>query len=372
MTEKVRLGDASLTIEEVNMLFIKSIEFPPEQKPDLQSLRSCILWQGKQLKYKVANCYAVRNRNTQEFHHHELQLKTYQLVKKEKAWYQETIYSFTINDEEDDCIQNLLDFLQTLPHIESAGTHALVNLGELDPKEFQRAIHTIFTSPKRHDLVREILDWIENDDNALDDLTELATDYPLRSKALVAALNYAQYRRALDELKRLVETSGSLSESVFQHFLANNWWMFGSEYSELLKPRELARGIQVDFPLRLTIDGYLEIIEIKTPNADVLKYQRSRGLYVISPDLSEAHAQARHYLDVLDRHKNDILAELGIFSYNVRVRIIIGRNGNAEHQETLRGVSIDRIDIITYDQLIAIAERILAILDADRKSISKS
>ncbi len=41
--------------------------------------------------------------------------------------------------------------------------------------------------------------------------------------------------------------------------------MFGSEYSELLDRRRITRDEQADFLLRRTTDGYIELIEIKTP-----------------------------------------------------------------------------------------------------------
>ena len=45
----------------------------------------------------------------------------------------------------------------------------------------------------------------------------------------------------------------------------------------------------------------------------------------------------------------------------IRARIIIGRDGDSNHQKALRNFNahLHRIEIITYDQLIKIAERVL-------------
>ena len=45
----------------------------------------------------------------------------------------------------------------------------------------------------------------------------------------------------------------------------------------------------------------------------------------------------------------------------IRARAIVGRDGNADHQAALRNFNahLHRIEILTYDQLLRIAERVL-------------
>lgn len=54
-----------------------------------------------------------------------------------------------------------------------------------------------------------------------------------------------------------------------------------SEYSELVDRRTLTCDEQQDFVVRRTVDGYLEIIEIKTPlkGRALFRYDRSHNTY---------------------------------------------------------------------------------------------
>ena len=96
----------------------------------------------------------------------------------------------------------------------------------------------------------------------LNDLTQLSTDDVNRSQSLIAAVNYGRYRTALTHFQEMVDDN--LPEPDYQKFLKENHWLFGSEYSELIDKRTLTVGQQLDFPLRRTVDGYIEVIEIKT------------------------------------------------------------------------------------------------------------
>lgn len=51
----------------------------------------------------------------------------------------------------------------------------------------------------------------------------------------------------------------------------------------------------------------------------------------------------------------------------IRARIIAGRNGDQKHQAALRNFNahLHRIEIITYDQLIKIAERVLSMFNVE-------
>jgi len=94
---------------------------------------------------------------------------------------------------------------------------------------------------------------------------------------------------------------------MYQDFLEINCWIFGSEYSELLLSRILTVGDQLDFPLRRTVDGYLEVIEIKRPVPDSPLFVGTSRLHARS-EVVEAVAQAQDYLEQLDKNHYRILA----------------------------------------------------------------
>lgn len=358
------LGDHSQPFEHIYNLFIRTMR---HRKPNIYSHQEAIIKEGPQA-YKVATLFNVRNPHTGEHHHSFLRLDTFNHTVK-NGWVSKPEYSFTItNDNGSEEIKRLYDFLGAIPLGDTEGNRVVFDVRDMDTPEFHNLLHSLFDSSRRRELISEILSWVNQDTTALNDLTELATDYPMRSKALVAALNYAQYRRTLDELKRMVEAPNDYLEIDFQRFLTEHWWMFGSEYSQLFSVRELSLGIQVDFPLRRTIDDYLEIIEIKTPSALVMRFDKASKQYSMSTQLISAKTQVEHYLEALDDHKADILLNLKIPNYKTRGKIVIGRNENDDQQKALRRTNEheNRIEIITFDQLIAIAERVLSILDAQR------
>ena len=74
--------------------------------------------------------------------------------------------------------------------------------------------------------------------------------------------------------------------------------MFGSEYSELFSRRTWTRDDNLDYMLRRTVDGYLEIVEIKTAFSDRLFiFDTSHDSYYPSVKLSTVLAgQCRDYL----------------------------------------------------------------------------
>ena len=68
------------------------------------------------------------------------------------------------------------------------------------------------------------------------------------------------------------------------------------------------------------------------------------------------------YIEEVERNRDAILAKDGIDTLKIRVRVIVGRDGNKAQQEALRNFNshLHRIEVITYDQLLRIAERVLS------------
>ena len=67
----------------------------------------------------------------------------------------------------------------------------------------------------------------------------------------------------------------------------------------------------------------------------------------------------------MERNRDSILVTDDVDTLKIRARVIVGRDGSAEHQAALRNFNahLYRIEIITYDQLIKIAERVLSVFD---------
>ncbi|MFM7370106.1 MAG: Shedu anti-phage system protein SduA domain-containing protein, partial [Sphaerospermopsis kisseleviana] len=142
-----------------------------------------------------------------------------------------------------------------------------------------------------------------------------------------------------------------------------NPWMFGSEYSAILDRRTWTRDEQQDFVVRRTTDNYMEIIEIKTPleGKPLFIYDKSHKSYYPAVELSKVIGQVQNYLEKLDGDRNSILANDGEDTNKIRAKIIIGRDGDKDQQKALRRLNghLYRIEIITFDQLLRIAQNVL-------------
>lgn len=367
------LGAYELSLEQAfeEAVRILNRSFDSDNQPDLAGLKRAVLKKG-QRTYKFAKYWTIRDRHTGEENGHQLTLATLSHTKK-RGWELEGKHTITLNDKEDNEIQKLVNFLASLSLVSNEGDYILINPRDIDESRFRTLLTAISVSGKRAELLGQILSWVDTDPNATEGLIQLASDYPVRSKSLAAALNYGRYSRALEQFKELVNENHS--EHVYQKFLEENFWMFGSEYSELLPIRKIATGIQLDFPLRRTVDGYLEVIEIKTPmnKKPIFNYDRSHDTYYKSSELEQAVAQASKYLRVIDKHSTIIKAETNLITDKVRAKVVIGRDLDEKQLLELRAVnaSHNSVEIITFDQVIRIAQRILDILAKEARTIAE-
>ena len=142
--------------------------------------------------------------------------------------------------------------------------------------------------------------------------------------------------------------------------------LFGSEYSELINKRSWTRDDRLDFMLRRTVDGYLEIIEIKTPIEDPLfRYDSSHDNYYSSAVLSKTIGQVMRYIEEIERDRNSILARDGYDPLKIRARIILGRDGDEPLKKALHNLNahLIQIEVVTFDQLVKIGEQVLNVFE---------
>jgi hypothetical protein len=359
-----RLGDYDLTFEQAieESIRLQRREFEAQDKPNIESDVKWILKNGPKA-YKVAIYRTIRDQNTGEPHHHTLTIETLRRNKLRNEWIIDEKNTITLDDDGEDEIGKLLKGMANAPQIIGQGEYIVIDLKNHDDNRLTQILDAISTSGRKVDLLAEVLSWADDDVRVAAGLIKLAAENPTRSKSLAAGLNYGRYRQALNDLKILVEADHL--EGVYQKFLQENFWMFGSEYSELLPNRTLVKGNILDFPLRRTVDGYLDIIEIKRPQNGLSLFRKDRrGNLAETSELVEAIAQADDYLANIDAEQYQIKYHEELDVEKVRAKIIIGRDGDEPQTKQLRRVNArtNRIEIITYDQLIRIVERILEIL----------
>lgn len=185
---------------------------------------------------------------------------------------------------------------------------------------------------------------------------------------IATASKLIEYRRAYEYFEKLIAECCD-NETILQKHLQENPWLFGSEYSVLLDRRKWTRDDNLDFMLRRTADGYLEIIEIKAPfSEEIMRYDRSHDSYYPSNKLSVAVGQVERYIAEIERNRSEIIAQDKQDPLKIRARFIIGRDNDKKHQDALRNHNShhNRIEILTFDQLLRIGKRTLDVFESER------
>jgi hypothetical protein len=116
------------------------------------------------------------------------------------------------------------------------------------------------------------------------------------------------------------------------------------------------------------------VIEIKTAlgGADLFVRDRSRDVWYPRAELSAALAQVLGYLEELDADRLSIKARDSEDVNKVRAKIIIGRDRDQHQVNALRRLNghLHRVEILTFDQLLRIAERVVSYLARDVRAPS--
>jgi hypothetical protein len=216
--------------------------------------------------------------------------------------------------------------------------------------------------------VKAILPHIEGTASYVNDfVAALKGSDPQIVRHIGVASRLVEYTQAYDGIAGLIDDP-SVTEQVLQKYLQENPWMFGSEYSQLLDRRTWTRDESVDYMLRRTTDNFLEIVEIKKPFTEPLMiYDKSHKSFYPSAHLSPVLGQVMHYIEEVERNRDGILAKDRYDTLKIRARVIIGRDGQPEHQTALRNLNghLHRIEVITFDQLLRIASRVLSVFDRE-------
>jgi hypothetical protein len=318
----------------------------------------------------VASHVEIIDTNTSELHHHAVKIESISKIPDSRGggWDVTRTKTIWIEDRERDEIARLRDFLSvSRGQIPEAEGHYLVlrlDEGQRFTAEAYELIQ-LALSPDTAERLLAAFRAVGQDRSALDRFIDLATENPTATEAVTAALNIARFRNALFELKDLIRND--VREHEFQRLLQSNDWLFGSEYSERLLIRRLARDQEQDFVLRRTVDDYIEILEIKRTlgNQPLFAYDPSHESYYPSRALASVLGQVINYIERLDSNRLALLHEEDIDTNKIRAKIVIGRSGDANQLGALRNLNghLHRIEVMTFDQLVSIGERVLEQLE---------
>lgn len=347
---------------------IRAREMDQEKHPDLQRVRAVTLREGPRSKVELIYT-VIQDRHTNDFHHDSVTIKSFKKLRGE--WQQEPTKSISLSSDKADELQVTIDFIKAnrsgkVP--EKSSDYLVVNApsDEVNLESLRNLLNDLQNGPKA-DVLMQVLDSVAANPGMLDTLVERANQNPRLFAEAAAALNLATYNNALQQLEDLIERPGVL-ERDFQMLLKENPWMFGSEYSELLDIRKLTRDEQQDFVLRRTTDNYIELIEIKTTldGRNLFNHDQSHNSYYPASELSRVLGQVQHYLEQIDTDRSSIALRDREDPLKVRAKIIIGRDGNDNQKLALRRLNghLHRIEVLTFDQLLRIARRVVSYLES--------
>jgi len=187
----------------------------------------------------------------------------------------------------------------------------------------------------------------------------------------------ALYIEKVDELRKRLERSYSETSGrhSWQAWIYENNWIMGVQYSRPIQKQQVGFSNIPDY-LFPTMDGFLDILEIKKPEHEVIREDASHtGSFAWSSECNKAIGQVTNYLYEMELHQLELKDKinkryrelLGRNVYIIRPRafIIIGRSAdwNAEYIEALRKLNhtLHGIEIITYSDLTRRGEHIISL-----------
>lgn len=250
---------------------------------------------------------------------------------------------------------------------------------ELDKYAYYRiatCINEFFPETDRYEKIYR--DYINKIDNGL---------FANTSKSNIE-IEIAQFTEIYSELKSMLVSSSSYTEKVWQPKIHNIIQMIYPQY--ILSLREIIfKGLdrndkQPDFIL-VDTNGYVDILEIKSPEVRILTKQASyRNNYVPVRAFSGAVQQIEKYIfciNTIEKNKSDLYKKLikklpesiEPQVLNPKGILLLGRSNEFNKQQKTDFELIKRqykniVDIMTYDDLLRRLENIILSLQARRNN----
>lgn len=159
------------------------------------------------------------------------------------------------------------------------------------------------------------------------------------------------------------------SEAFWQNWFSRNKWILGSDYLNILPERDIDAHDIADYLMR-SIDGFVDVVEIKKPDLPFWAGPDSHGNYYPTSHLTAAISQCLNYLYRIELQSNSVefMERVdGTKTVKPQCMLVYGRSDDwgEDKMKALRilNAAYNQLHIITYDQLLIRAKQLLGVND---------
>lgn len=222
-------------------------------------------------------------------------------------------------------------------------------IGEHDPASIATALTKVLGQ-------NEILNHLTDTD-----LSEELTN------AFRGAIRLKEMQTAVSELRNYLNNNEN-NEKIYQAWCEKHPWAFGNAYvAHEDDIRNISSHDHLDLMLSNVIAGFRDIVELKRPDMDVIKFDSSHRNYYFSMDVNKAIGQCHRYIEVFQEAAAKGLRDHPeIVAYYPKAILVIGRSKEwtDDEHKALHGLNnrISGIKILTYDHLLMQGERLVQML----------
>lgn len=183
-----------------------------------------------------------------------------------------------------------------------------------------------------------------------------------------------------DELRS--ELKNKKSENWWQDYIKKNILVIQQGYIKSIDKMNVSLGNTKypDFAL-ITHDSYLDVLEIKKPDTELMKLDDSRGNYYWDKEISKAISQAENYLHLINSNGNAIRSYI-LDNHKIDLKVVRPRGiilaGNAsvyteaKQKDDFRLLTQANKNLVfvTYDELLSRLENYIAVLQQHSANIT--
>jgi len=186
--------------------------------------------------------------------------------------------------------------------------------------------------------------------------------------------NIALFQSRIKELEERLKSTKQYAETrgknSWQSWIYKNNWLLGIQYQQPIEKQKINLSGSMPDYLFPTIDGFLDILEIKLPSNDVVIEDGSRpGSYRWCGETNKAIGQVVNYLSDIERLQLELSRTIkseydwDVFVIKPRAFIVVGtkEGWNEKRKEALRKLnySLHGIEVLTYTDLIQRGQEII-------------